>query len=145
MAMRDLRNRLNGHIMQMAPHQRERDGGMLLIACRDVVDAQAAEIERLTQMIDDMQGKHWPATPGQVRALLGSRCAAVRYALEVPTGEFEAPPHEDDTYTASAHDIITANWSAMDQRQIDAEEIERLRAALAEVGHGTSATGVLTP
>lgn len=101
-------------------------------------DDLRAEVERL-------RCRHWPDTPFDVRALLGSACAAVRYALPVPDGEFEAPPHAEDTYTASAHDIITAISRVSEHRMLcevsrqaaeaarDAAQAaaERLRAELA--------------
>lgn len=111
-----------------------------------------AEADDLRAEVERLRCRHWPETPADVRALLGSACAAVRYALPVPDGEFESEPHEDDTYTASAHDIITAIHrvtehrmlcevltqeaeAARDAARTEAEslraEVERLRAELA--------------
>lgn len=86
-------------------------------------DAALAELARV-------QARGWPSTPEDVRALLGSRCGAVRYALPVPDGEFEAPPHESDTYMISAHDMITSNISASEMRYAADVGLERVRAEL---------------
>jgi hypothetical protein len=65
--------------------------------------------------------------------------------LPLPGGASESPPHEDDIYTASAHDIITAISRVSERRMLcevskqeaEAErdaaqaEAERLRAELA--------------
>lgn len=94
-----------------------------LLAMTAERDAALAELERV-------QARGWPSTPEDVRALLGSRCGAVRYALPVQGGAFEAPPHESDTYTVSAHDLITCNIAASELRYAADVELERVRAAL---------------
>ena len=91
------------------------------------------EREQALAELERVQARGWPSTPEDVRALLGSSCGAVRYALPVPDGAFEAPPHEDDTYTVSAHDLITCNIAASEMRYAADFELERVRARLAEI------------
>lgn len=104
-------------------------------ALRSKAAALAKQRDNALEEIERIQAKGWPSTAEDVRGLLGSSCAAVRYALPVPDGASEAPPHDDDEYVFSAHDLITCNFAASGVRYAELEEaqaeIGSLRAALA--------------
>lgn len=49
---------LQKHIAAMAPHQKDRRGGQLLLRSRDEIERLVAELKRLRDLLDSQDGTH---------------------------------------------------------------------------------------
>ena len=101
----------------------------------EAVHAAAKRIAELEAERDELRAQAWPTTPDQVRTLLSGRCAAMRYALPMLDDITPPPAHEDDTYTLSAHDLITCNVLAADIRDARISDLEAERDELLNLVH----------
>jgi len=61
---------------------------------------RAFEMGRTAQAASGERG--WPKDAGDVRLFIGAHCESVQYGRHGPA------PHEDDRYTLTAHDLLTA-------------------------------------
>lgn len=86
----------------------------------------AALVEKLNNVLHKALRQSLPRTPEQIRLFVGGNFSSVQFA------KGDVTPHEDDTYSVTAHDLITAfQW--LDLPDLELETLARDGLAVSRV------------